>query len=348
MSDGNFAINDVISITNADTPAWAQGKWRVVGIVLHPVHDNGRLDTSRRPGEIRNGGLIERGEFDPIRQVINRWLCSDNSTDIRRAHELEAALAAGPRPQAELSDQQKIFVLLAEIRRCINDDKLMPAQRKILALEEIVRLFATPPPPRWCETCRANHPLNTPHVGELATPPAPPAVIPPQDRNEQTRSATSASVPEVRPVLLPHRDIRASVQAKQEEDGKGATSLSGCDQSHVHEVEATAVIREAPLPLALEAVDELTSEIERLRAVLENPEKWMQWCDHRVLERAEKAEAERDFQRRRADDRCAAYERQGAALADLRDCLSDVIASMERGGRVDEWHATLTRLRGAP
>ena len=33
------------------------------------------------------------------------------------------------------------------------------------------------------------------------------------------------------------------------------------------------------------------AEIDRLTAIVSDPQKWMQWCDHRVLERAEAAEA---------------------------------------------------------
>lgn len=43
------------------------------------------------------------------------------------------ALHGGP------TDVQMIFVLLAEIRRCINDDNLIAAQNKILAVETIFK-----------------------------------------------------------------------------------------------------------------------------------------------------------------------------------------------------------------
>ncbi len=37
--------------------------------------------------------------------------------------------------------QQQVFVLLAEIRQCINDDRRMAAQRKIIAIESLVKEF---------------------------------------------------------------------------------------------------------------------------------------------------------------------------------------------------------------
>jgi len=44
----------------------------------------------------------------------------------------------------ELSTTQKIFVLLSEIRHCINDDRLMEAQRKVFAIEALVKELAPP------------------------------------------------------------------------------------------------------------------------------------------------------------------------------------------------------------
>jgi hypothetical protein len=43
------------------------------------------------------------------------------------------------RAGGEVTNQQKLFVLLAEIRQCINDNHLMAAQRKILAIEDLLR-----------------------------------------------------------------------------------------------------------------------------------------------------------------------------------------------------------------
>ncbi len=40
------------------------------------------------------------------------------------------------------SDKEKILVLLSEIRQCINDDRLMAAQRKIMAIESILQEIA--------------------------------------------------------------------------------------------------------------------------------------------------------------------------------------------------------------
>ncbi len=37
------------------------------------------------------------------------------------------------------TDREKIFVLLAEIRQCINDDHLMAAQRKVMAIEAVMQ-----------------------------------------------------------------------------------------------------------------------------------------------------------------------------------------------------------------
>jgi hypothetical protein len=47
-----------------------------------------------------------------------------------------------PPPQ----EPDKLFILLAEIRQCINDDKLMAAQRKVMAIEELVRAGRSRPP----------------------------------------------------------------------------------------------------------------------------------------------------------------------------------------------------------
>lgn len=38
-----------------------------------------------------------------------------------------------------MTDVQKMFVLLAEIRQCINDDNLMAAQRKVMAIETMLK-----------------------------------------------------------------------------------------------------------------------------------------------------------------------------------------------------------------
>jgi hypothetical protein len=51
------------------------------------------------------------------------------------------ALTRATAPEGEVTNQQKLFVLLAEIRQCINDDHLMAAQRKITAIEDLL--------PRW-------------------------------------------------------------------------------------------------------------------------------------------------------------------------------------------------------
>lgn len=40
-----------------------------------------------------------------------------------------------------MNEIQKIFVLLSEIRQCINDDRLMAAQRKVMAIETILRQY---------------------------------------------------------------------------------------------------------------------------------------------------------------------------------------------------------------
>ncbi len=57
-----------------------------------------------------------------------------------RFHEpwVASSVDAYPRP-GELTAVRKMFVLLSEIRRCINDDKLMAAQQKVLAIETIVK-----------------------------------------------------------------------------------------------------------------------------------------------------------------------------------------------------------------
>jgi hypothetical protein len=44
-----------------------------------------------------------------------------------------------PPPQEEWTDKQKMFVILAEIRQCINDDHLMAAQRKVMAIETLLK-----------------------------------------------------------------------------------------------------------------------------------------------------------------------------------------------------------------
>ncbi len=46
------------------------------------------------------------------------------------------------RPTDTLSDAAKMFVLLSEIRHCINDDNLMAAQRKIVSVETILKSSA--------------------------------------------------------------------------------------------------------------------------------------------------------------------------------------------------------------
>lgn len=38
-----------------------------------------------------------------------------------------------------MNNLQKMFTLLAEIRHCINDDRLMEAQRKVMAIEDILK-----------------------------------------------------------------------------------------------------------------------------------------------------------------------------------------------------------------
>lgn len=42
-----------------------------------------------------------------------------------------------------MTDVQKMFVLLAEIRQCINDDNLMAAQRKVMAIETMLKSAAS-------------------------------------------------------------------------------------------------------------------------------------------------------------------------------------------------------------
>ncbi len=57
-----------------------------------------------------------------------------------RFHEpwVASSVDAYARP-GELTAVQKMFVLLAEIRHCINDDRLMAAQRKVTAVETILK-----------------------------------------------------------------------------------------------------------------------------------------------------------------------------------------------------------------
>jgi hypothetical protein len=64
-----FQIGDVITIDNADRPAWVKGRWRVVAVEDHaariePVH-GGPDETRDRRAEtwITRGGVTQR---DPV------------------------------------------------------------------------------------------------------------------------------------------------------------------------------------------------------------------------------------------------------------------------------------------
>jgi hypothetical protein len=78
-----------------------------------------------------------------------------------------------PAPVDVLSEGQKMFVLLSEIRQCINDDHLVAAQRKVLAVEAMLkeepRCTAVSPDGAPCMK-RQGHEAHTAHNGEAWSP----------------------------------------------------------------------------------------------------------------------------------------------------------------------------------
>jgi hypothetical protein len=80
-----------------------------------------------------------------------------------------------------------MFVLLSEIRHCINDDHLMAAQRKVLAVETILKASALPPPVAPIER---GEKLN-PYPSALPSPVEPPPQGETDDLSRVDRSALS-------------------------------------------------------------------------------------------------------------------------------------------------------------
>ena len=83
----------------------------------------------------------------------------------RCASRLAALVRAGGVPQPEttaLDVRAKIFVLLSEIRQCINDDHLMAAQRKVQAIETFLQRARTHGADEKCSRCGETYPNHAP------------------------------------------------------------------------------------------------------------------------------------------------------------------------------------------
>jgi hypothetical protein len=90
---------------------------------------------------------------------------------------------------------------------------------------------------------------------------------------------------------------------------------------------AAAVLRANLWPLITDADPADVATIADVQTQYARLQEWYATLHHDhvvALAENERLRAERDFQRKRADDRCAAYERQGAELADLKDALSGI------------------------